>query len=94
MAHMQYHHYPELPVDPQLTVGVHHWETPPHMHPMSLAAHLAAHQAHGGGEAMHLDHDDDDEDAEHDDGDVGSRLREGLMRSQMMGEAQARDDIY
>jgi hypothetical protein len=99
----QYHHYPDLPVDPQLTVGVHHWETPPHMlqqaQPMSLAAHLAAqHQAHGGGEAMHLDGDDDegnDEDAKYDDGDVGSRLREELMQqAQMMGEAQARDDIY
>jgi GNAT superfamily N-acetyltransferase len=106
MAHMQqqqqqYHHYPDLPVDPQLTVGMHHWETPQHMmqaQPMSLAAHLAAqHQAQGGGEAMHLDDDDEDanEDAEHDDEDVGSRLREELMhQSQMMGEAQARDDIY
>ena len=117
MAHMQhqqqqYHHYPDLPVDPQLTVGgvgVHHWEAPPHMlqqqaqNPMSLAAHLAAqHQAHGGGEAMQLDDDDegnDEEDAKYDvdvDGDVGSRLREELMQhgSQMMGEAQARDDIY
>ena len=46
---------------------------------------------------MHLDDDDEDanEDAEHDDEDVGSRLREELMhQSQMMGEAQARDDIY
>ena len=70
--------------------------------PMSLAAHLAAHQhqqqAHGGGEAMHLDGEDDegnDEDAKYDDGDVTSRLREELMQqAQMMGEAQARDDIY
>jgi len=70
--------------------------------PMSLAAHLAAqHQAHGGGEAMQLDDDEgnDEEDAKYDvdvDGDVGSRLREELMQhgSQMMGEAQARDDIY
>ena len=99
MAHMQqqqqyHHHYPDLPVDPQLTVGVHHWETPQHMQPMSLAAQLVAHQqAHGGGEAMHLDANDD-EDAERDDGDVGSRLREELMQSQMMGQPQTENDIY
>ena len=47
---------------------------------------------------MHLDGEDDegnDEDAKYDDGDVTSRLREELMQqAQMMGEAQARDDIY
>lgn len=88
MADMQqYHHYPELPVDPQLMVGIHHWETPPHIaaHPQSLAQQLQA-QAQSGGEAMQLDGSQREQD-------VTSRLREEL-EAQMMGQGSQEDFKY
>jgi GNAT superfamily N-acetyltransferase len=83
----QYNHYPDMPVDPQLMVDVHHWDTPQHIqpHPGSLAHQLQL-QAQSGGEAMHLDgHDDVDHDA-----DVSHRLREEL-EAQIM--EQTREDM-
>lgn len=85
MAHIQqYNHYPDMPVDPQLMVGIHHWETPQHIqpHPDSLAHQLQA-QAQSGDDVMHLD---DRGDGEHD-SDVGHRLREEL-EAQMMDQAR------
>jgi hypothetical protein len=84
IAHMsQYNHYPDMPVDPQLMVGIHNWETPQHIqpHPDSLAHQLQA-QAQSGGDAMHLD----DHGAEHDN-DVSHRLREEL-EAQMMEQTR------
>jgi hypothetical protein len=84
MANMQqYNHYPDMPVDPQLMVGIHHWETPQHIqpHPDSLAHQLQV-QAQSGGEAMHLDSHSG---AEHEN-DVSHRLREEL-EAQMMDQA-------
>lgn len=81
MAQMQqYNHYPDMPVDPQLMVGIHNWETPQHIqpHPDSLAHQLQA-QAQSGGDAMHLD---DHVEVDHDN-DVSHRLREEL-EAQMM----------
>jgi GNAT superfamily N-acetyltransferase len=73
MAHMsQYSHYPDMPVDPQLMVGIHN----------SLAHQLQA-QAQSGGDAMHID---DHGDVDHDN-DVSHRLREEL-EAQMMEQTR------
>lgn len=98
MAQMQqYHHYPDLPVDPQLMADMHHWETTQHItpHTQTLAQQLQA-QAQSGGEAMQLDVDDGghtlaDHDASGDSEDVGHRLREQL-EAQIM--ARPREDEF
>jgi len=80
---LQYSHYPDMPVDPQLMVGIHHWETPQHIQPHSDSlAHQLQIQAQSGGEAMRLDgHGDGELDHE-----VSRRLREEL-EAQMMEQA-------
>lgn len=77
----QYHHYPDLPVDPQLMSGLQHWNASEHLHhahPDSLVAQLRA-AAQSGGEAMQLD-DGGAGSSE----DVSNRLREELEASMMV----------
>ncbi|KAL1587317.1 hypothetical protein WHR41_04248 [Cladosporium halotolerans] len=84
----QYHHYPDLPVDPQLMSEIQHWETP-----QSLAQQLQA-QAQSGGEAMQLDVDAHEGLGvhHHREEDVSSRLREEL-EAQMMGRPPREEDF-
>lgn len=76
IAQMQYNQYPDLPVDPRIMAGIHHWQTPDQMHSQQQH-HL--HSLHGQDDSMNLDSLKDD--------DVDHRLREEL-EAQMLRRDQ------
>lgn len=80
-AQMQYQHYPDLPVDPQIMAGIHHWETPGdyQAQPHEQTRHHLPH-THQSSDSMHLDDMKDD--------DVSHRLREELEAQMMRRDPQ------